>query len=105
MTPAATVGLLWLVFGGTHVGLATRAVRARLVARLGENGFIALYSTVAAASFIALVGTYAVVRDGGAPGLGATGWLRATAARLGSARRGGSVPDSPASSLSASCSP
>jgi uncharacterized membrane protein len=76
MTPAATVGLLWLVFGGTHVGLATRAVRARLVARLGENGFIALYSTVAAASFIALVGTYAVVRDGGAPGLSATGWLR-----------------------------
>jgi hypothetical protein len=53
MTPSFTVGLLWLVFGGTHVGLATRTVRGRLVARLGENGFTALYSVVAVASFVA----------------------------------------------------
>jgi uncharacterized membrane protein len=77
MTPASTVGLLWLVFGGTHVGLATRAVRTRLVAGLGENGFIALYSVIATGSFVALVGTYAVLRDAGAPGVAATGWVRA----------------------------
>ncbi len=77
MTPALTVGLLWLVFGGTHVGLATRAVRGRLVARLGEIGFTALYSVVAVASFVALVGTYAVLRDDGAAGVAATEWLRA----------------------------
>ena len=42
MGPATTVGLAWLLFGGTHVGLSTRAVRARLVARLGEAGFTAV---------------------------------------------------------------
>ena len=42
MGPATTVGLAWLLFGGTHVGLATRTLRARLVARLGTNGFHAL---------------------------------------------------------------
>jgi uncharacterized membrane protein len=77
MTPALTVGLLWLVFGGTHVALATRPARGRLVARFGENGFLALYSVVAAASFVALVGTYAVLRDEGAVGIGATGTSRA----------------------------
>ena len=76
MAPSMTVGLVWLVFGGTHVGLATRPVRHRLVARLGENGFTALYSLVAVASFAALVGTYAVLRDEGAPGLGITPALR-----------------------------
>src|SRR6266436_1399198 len=35
LPPAATVALLWLVFGGTHVGLASARVRAALVARLG----------------------------------------------------------------------
>jgi uncharacterized membrane protein len=65
-----TVGLVWLLFGGTHVGLATRHVRTRLVARLGEGGFVALYSLIAAVSFTALVGTYAALRDEGAPGLG-----------------------------------
>src|SRR6185436_377692 len=32
MGPATTVGLAWLLFGGTHVGLSTRPVRTRLVA-------------------------------------------------------------------------
>jgi uncharacterized membrane protein len=65
-----TVGLVWLVFGGTHVGLATRPVRTRLVARLGEGGFVALYSLIAVLSFAALVGTYATLRDQGAAGFG-----------------------------------
>jgi len=78
MTPSTTVGLCWLLFGGTHVGLATRTLRARLVARLGANGFIALYSAVAAATFAVLVGAYAALRDDGAPGIGLGGpgrWL------------------------------
>lgn len=69
MAPSMTVGLCWLLFGGTHVGLATRTIRGRLVARLGESGFTALYSAVAAVSFTALIGTYAALRDQGAPGL------------------------------------
>src|SRR5216117_3704982 len=32
MEPALTVGLLWLLFGGLHIGLATRRPRASLVA-------------------------------------------------------------------------
>ena len=40
LPPAATVALLWLVFGGAHVGLASARVRAALVARLGEGGFL-----------------------------------------------------------------
>jgi uncharacterized membrane protein len=52
-------------------------VRGRLVARLGDNRFVTAYSIVAAASFVALVGTYSVLRDAGAPGVTATGTLRA----------------------------
>src|SRR5439155_421072 len=38
---------LWLVFGGTHVGLATRRVREALVSRLGEFGFGGLFTLLA----------------------------------------------------------
>ena len=51
MEPAIIVGLLWLLFGGTHVGLATRRVRGRLVDVVGEGGFFALFSLVAALTF------------------------------------------------------
>ncbi len=47
--------LLWLLFGGTHVGLAARPIRSRLVRGLGETGFIALYSIVAIITFAILV--------------------------------------------------
>ena len=47
--------LLWLLFGGTHVGLTARPVRARLVRTFGEPGFILLYSVVAIVTFAALV--------------------------------------------------
>jgi len=69
LPPAATVALLWLVFGGAHVGLASARVRAALVARLGEGGFLALFSAVAAVWFGALVSYYATHRFAGAPGL------------------------------------
>jgi uncharacterized membrane protein len=82
MIPSSTVGLLWLVFAGTHIGLATPRLRARLVARLGATGFTVLYFLVASVAFTALVGTYAVMRDDGAPGLGAGAALRPVAIAL-----------------------
>src|SRR2546425_6486002 len=69
MEPALTVTLLWLLFGGTHIGVATGPVRAALVERLDERGFTALFSAVAAASFTLLVAYYAGHRFAGAPGL------------------------------------
>src|SRR5262245_38949318 len=68
MTPALTVALLWLLFGGSHVGLAV--LRERLVARLGEIGFSALFSLVAALTFAALVTYYAAHRFEGGAGIG-----------------------------------
>ena len=69
MEPAVTVALLWLLFGGTHVLLTTRALRSALVATLGEPGFRALYSAIAVATFTVLVRGYAAHRTHGAPGL------------------------------------
>jgi uncharacterized membrane protein len=79
MEPAVVVGALWIVFGGLHVGLATRRVRAVLVHRLGEWGFLGLFSLVASASFSLLVHVFAIHRLDGSPGLalGQTGPLRA----------------------------
>lgn len=78
MEPSLGIALLWLLFGGLHVGLATRRVRAALVARLGEWGFISLFSLLAAVTYTALVHYYALHRLAGGPGLalGATPWLR-----------------------------
>ena len=69
MEPALTAALLWLVFGATHVGLATRRVRAALVARLGEHGFTALFSVVASAAFAVAIAYFAAHRNEGATGL------------------------------------
>src|SRR2546425_7231059 len=60
---------LVLVFGGTHVGLATHRVREALVSRLGEFGFGGLFTLVAAVSFSVLVWFYAAHRFDGPPGL------------------------------------
>jgi uncharacterized membrane protein len=71
MEPAVTMVTLWGLFAGTHIGLATAPIRRRLVARLGESGFIVLFSAVAAVSFTALVSYYAAHRFDGMPGLAA----------------------------------
>jgi uncharacterized membrane protein len=55
MQGGAVTALLWLLFGGAHVGLSARPFRKRLVAVLGETGFIVLYSAVAIMTFAALV--------------------------------------------------
>ena len=58
MTPAVTIGLLWLGFAATHMGLSSLPVRQQLVARLGERPFQGLYSLVAFAFFVPLVWTF-----------------------------------------------
>ncbi len=77
--PALTVALLWLVFGGLHVGLTTRRARAALVTRLGEHGFTALFSVIASVAFAVAIAYYGAHRSDGAPGLalGAVPALRA----------------------------
>ncbi|MGH3579966.1 MAG: NnrU family protein [Candidatus Binatia bacterium] len=67
MIPTLTVACLWLLFGGTHIGMA--AVRARIVARTGEVGYVVIFYLIAAASFTALVTYYAAHRFDGVAGL------------------------------------
>src|SRR5207249_10490702 len=69
MAPVLGVLALWTLFGGTHVALASGRVRATLVARFGEWGFMLLFSLVAALSFSALVTFYAAHRFEGPAGL------------------------------------
>ena len=95
MDPSIAVALLWLVFAGTHVGLATRPVRTRLVARLGEWGFVAAFSAVASIAFAALVHVYAIHRFEGPGGTrvrdSRTGARRARDRRRGRAPARGCV--------------
>jgi uncharacterized membrane protein len=58
MGTTATILLLWAAFAASHMGLSGDRLRPRLVARLGERGFTALYSLLALAIFIPLVATY-----------------------------------------------
>ena len=78
MEPVFAVMFTWLVFGGTHIGLATLGVRSRLVARFGEQGFAYFFSGIAALAFTLVVTTYASVRFEGLPGpaLGAVPGVR-----------------------------
>lgn len=55
MQSGALTALLWLLFGGTHVGLTATPVRKRMVRVLGETGFIATYSAIAVGTFGLLV--------------------------------------------------
>ena len=88
MVPAVVVALLWLLFGGTHMGLGIESIRSRLVRRFGELGFVALFYVVASVSFAALVAYYAAHRFDGASGLALANmlvlrWLLIAVAVLG----------------------
>ena len=74
MEPTLGVALLWVLFGGTHIGLAAGPIRRRLVARLGEMGFTVLFFLVASAAFGALAAYYAAHRFEGAAGLALANW-------------------------------
>lgn len=70
MEPILAMAGLLALFSATHIGLATRAIRAGLVARLGERGFTVLFFLVAAATFGAAVHGYTRLRGTGPAGLG-----------------------------------
>ena len=65
MEEAVVTALLWLGFGGTHVGLTLAPIRKRLVGALGEGGHIFVYTLVAIATFGALVHYVALHRHAG----------------------------------------
>jgi uncharacterized membrane protein len=71
MDPALGVGLLALLFVGTHVGLATTAIRGRLTGMLGEGGFFAVYTLVASVTLAVVLAYYAAHRFEGAAGVAA----------------------------------
>lgn len=58
MEPTTQVLFGWLMFGGTHTLLSHPPIRDRLVARLGDWGFVVLYSLVALATFVPLVWSF-----------------------------------------------
>src|SRR4051812_18119363 len=88
MTPVLAVAAMWALFIATHMGLATSRIRGALVARLGERGFLVLYSLVAAMTFAALVATYVAVRDGGPAGLALAPYPFARGALVGAIAAG-----------------
>jgi uncharacterized membrane protein len=63
MSEGVVTALLWLLFGGAHVGLTLRPIRRRLVHRLGEAGFVFLYSLIAIVTFGVLVRYVALHRS------------------------------------------
>jgi len=63
---AATIVFGWLAFAVTHMGLSSAPVRTRLTARLGERGFLGLYSLVALGIFVPLVWFYFAHKHQGA---------------------------------------
>src|SRR5512145_432909 len=58
MRAAFWIAFWWGMFAGTHLVLSSLPVRGKLIARLGEKGFVRLYSLVAFATFIPLVWVY-----------------------------------------------
>ncbi len=69
MNPLHVVGLLALLFAGTHIGLATAPLRSRLTDALGEWGFRWLFIAVASVCFTVLIVYYSDHRDEGGLGL------------------------------------
>jgi uncharacterized membrane protein len=65
MDPVLGILGLWAAFTATHIGLSSARVRPRLVAALGQTGFLGLYSVVALAIFVPMVWLYATNKHAG----------------------------------------
>jgi uncharacterized membrane protein len=65
MEEGLVTALLWLLFGGTHIGLTMRPVRQPLVRGVGEAGYIVVYSVIAILTFAVLVHYVALHRFDG----------------------------------------
>lgn len=66
MSPTVWILLLWLGFAGSHMLLSSVRVRPRLVGRLGEQAYVALFSVVALALFVPLTWIYFANKHAGA---------------------------------------
>ena len=66
MSAASVIAGLWVSFAATHMLPSSRAWRPRLVAALGERGFLGAYSLLAIVVFTALVWFYIAHRHQGA---------------------------------------
>ena len=103
MSSTLIIVLLSALFVATHIGMATARTRAWMVNRLGESGFLTLYSIVASAQFGILIAYYAAHRFDGAAGFGvgatpAIRWALIAVVVVGITLMGGSLvgyPDSP----------
>ena len=69
MDPVLSVVLVWLLFAGTHIGMATAPVRTAIKARVGEQGFQGVFSLVAAITFALLCYVYSSAQFEGPAGL------------------------------------
>ena len=63
--PTVIVVILWLLFAASHVLPSSRAIRPRLIARLGEKRFLGAYSFSSLVFFIPLVYYYMTHRHAG----------------------------------------
>jgi uncharacterized membrane protein len=58
VTVPAELLLLWMAFAGTHIALSSGRIRPRLIAGIGAQPFLGVYSLVALALFVPLVRLY-----------------------------------------------
>jgi len=77
MSPTLGVVALWVAFAGSHMVLASRTLRPRLVGVLGEGGYTVVFSVVAFVFLVPLVMYYLEHRHQGASLwlLRPTGWV------------------------------
>ena len=108
MKDTAIILVLLLLFASSHMLLSSRAIRARLVARLGDQRFFVAYSVTALVFFAPLVYYYFTHRHAGPllwslPGSGAAEFLLVLANVLGFVLLvAGVMTPSPASNAAAS---
>jgi uncharacterized membrane protein len=65
MLTVMLIGALWVAFAGMHVWLSSSGLRPRLVDGLGAQPFQGLYSLVALATFVPLVGFFMTHKHAG----------------------------------------
>jgi uncharacterized membrane protein len=58
LSAAVVVAFFWVLFAVTHIGLSSQMWRPRVVAALGAQGFLGVYSLLALVVFTALVWFY-----------------------------------------------
>lgn len=81
MDPLAELAAASIAFVGTHFALS-HPLRAPLVARIGEKGFLPIYSLVAFATLGWMIPAFRAAPPADLPGSGEAGWIAATVLTL-----------------------